>query len=771
MAQAGLSTILGATGVTLTFSTGTKADEIWQVRNVELEEAVSTLYWARIELGSDELSASAAALLGESASLTIDRDHGSRVLHGIVEQVKQAESSQGQRVVRIVLVPALAALDHISHARVFEKQTVIQVIETVINGGLEPFKRSLQPSKLVRNDYPQRELIVQHRETDLAFVQRLLAEEGLWYYFRHPEDSKVEQLFICDSPKSIPAISDSPEVELSRDWDSQTGHEAITAFNSTEELRTTTIQVRQYNWTNPGRFEEMTEHVKKPSPFESKRPLSRGEHGDLVGSDYAKERYGKFDVKAQALLRLEAWRADRHTFSGKSNVLLLQPGHFFKLDDVEYLVLQVAHQGNMVVNGERVARYGDYTNSFVCLKRELPYRPHRIDKPRIAGIQTATVIDQAGGKVTPETGAQGNDIATDEHGRVRVKFHWDTTPAGKGGTTSGWVRVAQSWAGAGWGSQFVPRVGMEVVIQFIDGDVDQPLVTGCVYNGENPPPYAKAPTQSGIKTQSSIKPGDYNELRFDDAAGHEQIYVRAQKDYVEDVLNDHTTTVTGKQTQVVKKSQTETVNGSATLSVGGKRTKTVGGEKENGEEITIKGERKTTITKKHTEIFQDEHEVTVTKAVKENYLATHERTVTETQTLEAKADKLEHVVGSYELTTDQAYVLNQAATKLTLEGGKVALDAAGAISVTRGPATIDIDDGGNIAFKTTGAISFEVGPNKITISMSGIELESPAGVSAKVAPSELALTPASASMKSVNTTVEASAVCSIKGTAMVGLNS
>lgn len=746
--------------VEYTFSTTAKDQPRWSVRGLTLVESISEPYTIDLELGSEELPRNPAAMLGKSCTVTFSRA-ASRSAHGIVASIRDGVSTAAVTVVHLTIVPALAVLAHVSSSRIFSEISISDLALAELERAFEPFQRRAALD-LMQAEYPKREYIVQHRESDHAFLHRILAEQGLWYYFQHPPgDAQVEYMVITDSPQKAPAIADDPELELLRERERSPTQEGITSFAPQKTIGTNGLRVRQFDWTHP----ELMEDVEKTVPESSGLQLGRYEHGDVACFDYRTPQYRKHDSEAQAKLRLERCQREREVYRGESNALLLRPGHYMRVEGKEYLITRVVHVGSTVFNTGSAAHRGEYHNDFECVPRERPYRPQLPEKPRIVGVQTAWVVGRDGGIDAPRSSAQGEDIVTDEHGRVRVKFHWDLTKAGKGGTCSCWVRVAQSWAGSGWGTHFIPRVGMEVVVQFVDGDPDRPLITGCVYNGLNPPPYRDEPTRSGIKTASSVDPSRYNELRFEDAKDREHVFLRAQKDLVEHVLHDHITTVHGDQNQNVKGSQSETIDGAQSLSVSGKRSKKVKG----AEDIHVERERTTTVIRKHTERFEDAHDISVGKAVTETYHASHERTVAGTQKFEAKADKLERVAGTYELTTDTSFVLNQGATKLTFEGETVALDAANSISVKRGPASIDIDAGGNIAVKTGSSITLEAGGSKLAISASGIELNG-MQIAATAGSSALALTSASASLSSVNTTVEATAVCAIKGTASIALN-
>jgi type VI secretion system secreted protein VgrG len=745
-------------GVEYKFYTAAEDQPVWSVRALSAIESISGTYTIELELGSDETPRNPYAMLGKSCSVRFSRA-AQRWVHGVVASIADGASTAALTVVHLTIVPALAALKHVSSSRIFSEIAIGELAQGELEKVFKPFKRSVTLD-LMQTEYPKREYIVQHRESDLTFFDRILAEQGLWYYFEHPSgEDQAERLVITDSVQKAPAISDEPELELLRERERSPTQEAITSFGLQDAIGTNGVRVRQFNWTHP----DVVEDVEKSASDASGLALGAYEHGDVAGFEYQAPRYRKHETEAQAQLRLERHQHGRHVYRGESNVVLMRPGHFMVVEGTEYLITRVTHLGKTVFNTGGAAHRGEYHNTFECIPRERAYRPHLPEKPRMVGVQTALVVGRDGGTQAPGSSAHGEDIVTDEHGRVRVKFHWDLTTAGKGGSSSCWVRVAQGWAGQGWGTQFIPRVGMEVVVQFVDGDPDRPLITGCVYNGLNPPPYRDKPTQSGIRTASSVDLSRYNELRFEDAKDQEQIFVRAQKDYVEEVLNDHSTTVTGNQRNTVKKSQTESIRGDQSLAVTGKRTKVVGGDEENGEEITVKGERKTTVTKRHIEILQSEHDVTVTKSVTESYLLEHTRKVKGPQTFALEKDKTETIQGTYNLTTDTGYRLTQGGSMLTLEGDNVSLKTPGPFSVdVNAAATLTLDGQGNIVLKGNAAISLEVGANKIAISPSGIEI-SGMQVAVTAGSSSLELGPAGANLKGVMTTVEAQTMCAVKG--------
>jgi type VI secretion system secreted protein VgrG len=746
--------------VQYSFSTSATVDAGFHVLSVSLEEAISGTYSARITLNTGEDWVKADDLRGRSASLTIHRSSQARTLHGIVERVLRGRRRNHEHFLTVTLVPALAMFRHMITSRTFLGKTVPEIVKEVLEQPLkERFGRALVLD-FDHREFPQREYVVQYQESDYAFVTRLLADEGIWFYFREPSDGgDGEELVLTNAKEKAQSIAEDPALLLADDRETGTGQEHVSAFVPEDSTTSTSMHVRHYNYTHSDVPEEVTEKARDGSGLE----LPAYEFGGVHGTDYGAREYRKHDTDTQARHRLQALRASQRRFSGRSNAILLRTGHVIELDGHRYLVVSARHDGSTEAGAEQSAHFGTYGNSFTCIPAEVDYRPARQKKPSIPGYVSAIVADRSGKTKIPTSSEDGEDIVTDEYGRVFVKFPWDLTPADGTGMKSCPVRVAQLWAGRRWGTQFIPRVGMEVMVAFEGGDPDRPAIHGCLPNMPNEPPYAGKPTQSGIKTASSVDPSRYNEIRFEDAKDQEQIFVRAQKDFVEEVLNDHTTTVSANQKQVVKKSQAETVNGNASLTVGGKRTKTVGGDKEHGEEITVKGERKTTVTKKHTEAFLDEHEVTVTKKAAEIYNDEHSRVVKGPQNFQLETDRIETIKGEYQLTTDKALRITQGNTTLVLEGNSVALNTPGPFTVdVNGGASVSIDGQGNVALKGNTSISFEVGGNKITISMSGIEI---AGTQVAVAagPGSLELGPAGTSLKGAMTTVEGEAVCAVKG--------
>ena len=332
----------------------------------------------------------------------------------------------------------------------------------------------------------------------------------------------------------------------------------------------------------------------------------------------------------------------------------MAPGKVFEMTghprglDGRYLLVSVSHSfsGN------------SGSNTFHCIPANVPFRARRVTpKPRVPGIQTAKVV-----------GPSGEEIHTDEHGRVKVQFHWDRHGANDD-HSSCWMRVMQPWAGAGWGFVFIPRIDMEVVVTFVNGDPDRPLVTGSMYNDANIPPHALPDnkTKSTIYTNSSLGGDGYNELTFEDAAGEEQIITHAQKDYNETVENNHSTTVHGNQTNGVDGNHSETVGGEQTLSV----SKT----------------REVNVTQDHTETIGGHQTVNVS--------GDQETNVT--------LDRRVNVSGAQMVGVDGGYSSHEVdGHHLLRTTGNVTIEAAGSITIQSGTATTVVSIDGNALEITAG---------------------------------------------------------------------
>lgn len=567
----------------------------WRVlRLLRLDEGLSKPYECELELAKPVAEDMPAfdSLLGDACVLSWWRRPPAGVerrLCGIVRSVSYRGVRAGEHVIRVEIVPALWTLSQRTNSRVFQDKDVREVVEAVVKEGFANYpQRGIDLSGL-KTVYPKREYYVQYGETDLAFVTRLLAEYGITYYFSH--DGKGETLALVDDNTSyaICATVGGAPIPVRGDSGSEQS-ERVTHFDVEVRLRSTSFVVREFDWTQPALAREHA--VRSPDERDYER-----EHYEpsppVALHSYSGTSYQNAAVQLHAQVWQEAESGLTAIANGKSNVVGLIPGTIVSITghqahelDGDYLVTEVRHEG---VAEEAVLRdlAGDqslaqYANVFSCVPAAAIVRPPRpARRSRIFGPLTATVV-----------GPKNEEVYTDEHGRIKVQFHWDRLGA-RNEHSSCWIRVAQSWGGAGLGTMFIPRVGMEVVTAFLDGDPDRPLVVGCVYNGTNLPPHVlpDEKTKSYIHTKSSPDGMGFNELSFEDAKGSEQIYLHAEKDLVEEVKNDHHATIggnesvqiTGDQSTAITGKQDVSIDESLTIHVKGSQSVTIdGGEAAGG---------------------------------------------------------------------------------------------------------------------------------------------------------------------------------------------
>ncbi|HMI86626.1 MAG TPA: type VI secretion system tip protein VgrG [Polyangiaceae bacterium] len=710
-----------------------------EMKSMSGREELGRPFEYELELLSTDTNLDLAELLGKPMTVRLELTPlRYRYWNGIVTDVGFAGSHGRHALYRLTLRPRLSLLERTSNCRIFQNQSVPTIVKAVIQEHGFSAKESLS------GHYASREFVVQYEETDFHFVSRLLEQEGIYYFFRHEEEQ--HELVLSDAysahatqpgyeslPYFPPDVHRASEIESIDRWELQ------------QRLVSAGYVAKDYD------FERPLARPESVSLNDGDRALKSSEVFDYAGA-YLYPKQAEEDYKAAnnetqrdlyARVRMEEGHASFERIVAHSNARGLVVGSLFTLTEFprpeqnrEYLI--VSSQFELRAH-ELESAGAPVEEPFRCrigvLHSRRPFRPKRIAaKPLIRGPQTAIIV-----------GPDDDEIWTDQYGRVKVQFHWDRLGEGDE-NSSCWVRVAQIWAGSNWGGIHIPRIGQEVIVEFLEGDPDRPIITGRVYNRDNMPPYELPAnqTQSGIKSRSS-KGGaasNFNEIRFEDLKGKEELFIQAERN----------------QTTKVKQAQS--------ISVGASRSKTVGAD----ETITVNGKRTTHVVKKDTVNLDDEHEMTVKLKVTETFKDDHKLTITGKQETKIDKDKTEHVVLAYELTTDKKFNLTQGATSLTFEGNAVTLDAAGPVTIKRGPATVSIDAAGKISISTPVGISLECGPSSMTLSPSGIEL-SAAKVAVSAAASSLELSPATAKLSSAVTTVEATTICNVKGMAMLNLNS
>jgi len=385
--------------------------------------------------------------------------------------------------------------------------------------------------------------------------------------------------------------------------------------------------------------------------------------------------------------------------------------------------------------GEVVGADEPFVATYQLLDAETPFRPRRTaGKPRMGGPQTALVV-----------GPATEEIWTDELGRVRVQFDWDRLGQRDEKSTC-WVRTAHAWAGPRWGGLHVPRIGQEVLVRFLDGDPDRPIVAGSLYSADNLPPYGLpgAATQSGIKSRSS-KGGtaaNYNELRFEDEKGAEELHLQAERD----------------MSTVVKHCQTLWVGADRSLVVGQDETNLVRANRD----LTVRSDDEQTKVKDSV-LIKGAHDKTITGPVLQIYADDHSRKVDGEQELLEEKNKHEHVKQAYTLTTDKKFQLNQGDTSMTFRSKNVTLDSAGEIVVTAGGATVSLDQAGLTTFESPAGITLTCGGSSIAVTPGGVAIAAPAFTMAAGGGSKMSLGADAVAISSKKVAIEATSVCKLRG--------
>jgi type VI secretion system secreted protein VgrG len=549
------------------------------------KEGLSELFHLDIEaIAENSVVVDFDALLGEPIKLTVQTNVGVRCFHGICVAAGQGASDETFTTYHLEVVPKLWLLTKTFQSRIFQDVSVPEILEKVFGGLTVDYK--------VNGAHPTRNYTVQYRESDYDFAHRLMAEEGIYFFFA--TKAGEEKLIVTDAPlvDAAVAVNGCTLIYKSVQDDIEDDEDIVSSWLKRREVKSGKVSLWDYNFVKP--------HLALDSASK-KSAFSKLEIYDYSEGDENKDHVERGDRIAKIRLEQEWARGTR--CDGGSNCGQVAPGLKFTLKPKmpggphgEFFVTSVEHTVKM--NGSYRSGEGvrfDYDNSFECIPFAVPFRtPPTTPKPIIAGTQTAVVV-----------GPAGSEIYTDEHSRVKVHFFWDRLEKKEDAKSSCWIRVATPWAGKGWGMIHIPRVGQEVVVAFLEGDPDRPLIVGSVYNAEMVPPYPLPgnKTQSGIQTRSSLggSPANFNQIRFEDKKGSELVTIHAEKDQAIGVEHDEahwvghdrTKTIDHDETTHVKHDRTETVDNNETITIHGKRTETV----DKDETITIHANRTETVDK------------------------------------------------------------------------------------------------------------------------------------------------------------------------------
>jgi type VI secretion system secreted protein VgrG len=611
-----VTTPLGADALLLETFTGT--------------EALSELF--EFELGLLAEADTAVAfdqLLGQSATAQVTLpDDSQRYFNGVISRFSQGATVPGALggttfvQYRATLVPKLWLLTRKAQSRIFQQLSVPDILKQVLTG--------LDVSWELQGTFQPRDYCSQYRETDFAFASRLMEEEGIYYYFRHSDGS--HQLVVANTPQSHDDVPGPTSLIYETVLGGSREEDRILSWEKVQELRSGKETLWDHSFELPG------QNLEAKQSIQDTVAVGTVTHKLKVGGNEAFELYDYPGGYAQRFDGVDPGGADRAAdvqkifqdntrtagirmqqeavagllITGRSDCRHLCAGHKFSLTrhpnaNGDYVLTRVTHAASLAGAYTDSDDEPSYTNLFSCIPAALPYRPPQVTpKARVYGTQIGIVV-----------GPSGEEIFTDKYGRVKVQFPWDRQGA-KDANSSCWVRVGSIWAGKQWGAIHIPRIGQEVIIAYEEGDPDQPIIVGSVYNAEQMPPYTLPDnrTQTGIKSRSSLQGSDenFNELRFEDKKGSEQIYFHAEKNFDRVVENNDTLKVgfekkdQGDQTVEIFNNQStkigagkgDAADGSHTLDVFNNQTVTIGsgnGQNSDGSQTTTVYKDRTTTLK------------------------------------------------------------------------------------------------------------------------------------------------------------------------------
>jgi len=652
----------------------------FEVVSFELDEAISMPFQLKLELVSFEDDVDFGQLLDKPVLFTIWRgERALRYVHGLVSTFSQGETGFHRTRYRALVEPVLARAGLRSNWRIFQQQTVPQILEIMLK------RQGITGYELKSIDkHEVREFCVQAGETDLDFIARLAAEEGFVYRFEHTP--KLHKLLITDRLLGLGQISQGAikvedEDEGFFEQDDTDPNQVLYHANSggdqarpclrrlrySEQVRTARQVQRDYTFTHPAYRQEQ-----RADGSDLKHQSTTYERFDYPG------RYKREAVGAPfTATRITAWRHDARLAEVEGDDERLQPGLSFTLTEhprkdlnMHWRVTRVHHEGTQFTSLQEEAAGAQqgtrYTQEAVLVPGRIEWRPAPLPKPRIDGPQMATVV-----------GPKGEEIYCDQWGRVKVSFPWDRESQDNE-FSSCWVRVSQGWAGGSWGSMAIPRIGQDVIIQYVDADPDQPMITGRTYCGNQLPPYdlPKHKTRMTIKSQTHKGKG-FNELRFEDELGKEEVFIHAQRDQNNIVGHDETTRVGNDRTERVERDETISIGQDRLEEVARDESVVIGQNRvhEIGNDDSLSIGRTHTITTGKDRIEQvGNHRQDITKANHTVEIGGHLEQVVAGHHKLKTGEAIRHTTKVYDIQVTESLTIRSPAGLLRIDGAGVTLD-------------------------------------------------------------------------------------------------
>jgi type VI secretion system secreted protein VgrG len=664
------------------------------------QEALGTPFSYSLTLLSEDPNISRTKVLGQPMDVEIKLDSGNfRYFSGIVTYFAKTGIAVRHTRYAAVVQPKLSLLEYTRDCRIFFDHKGPELASDL----LSHYGGAITSGKL-QGSYRKREYCVQYRESCFNFIQRLLQDEGIYYFFQHEKGKHT--MVLADSSSAHATVSGYEEVPVlpKRRRQART-EEHFWSLNVAGALfpgKFTSLQGYDYAKLRPKAVQLQNQPSSAPDPG--------ADYDDYDNPDGLTE---KADAEADAQVRMESDLVANTIIEVEGNAMGLGVGDLVKLvrpatgdedynpfwsdDDFgkEYLITSASYSISIdqYETGDVVGSDEPFKATFTLLDSQTQFRPRRLaHKPRIEGPQTAQVV-----------GPAGEEIYTDKLGRVKVQFDWDRLGA-LDQKSSCFVRVSQAWAGKQWGAIHIPRIGQEVIVEFLDGDPDRPIITGRVYNADSMPPYTLPDnkTQSGIKSRSSKggSPSNFNEIRFEDLKGKEEVFIQAEKDENITVKNNQSTavgvdrslSVGNDETVSIGNNRTETVGTDEKIDIGSNRTETVGVD----ESVTIGANQTLTVGADRTKSVGANETVTIGAASTETIGASRSVTIAVAYQLTVGAAVNETIGGAKAEEIGAAKSVNVGAASSETVGGNKSLSAGGNISESAG---------GNIAISAKANLS------------------------------------------------------------------
>ncbi|NSX53686.1 type VI secretion system Vgr family protein [Parasulfitobacter algicola] len=672
----------------------------------QVDEGLSCITQTQIEFMSTDLDLDLQKLVGERLCLEIDAPKDKiRYFQGHCVATEYLGSHGEQGYFRATVRPWLWFLTRTSNCRIFQDKSVIDIIKEIFGQrGFSDFKDK------TKHSYTKRTYCVQYRETDFAFISRLMEEEGIYYY--HSHDKTKETLILTDEASTHKAVEDHGEIDFfHRGAQYQRDEDHIFEWRGSESIQTGKVTLQDYDFEKP------------KSDLQSVKALTKGKHAYNSYEVYEYPgRHG--DVRTgehHARVKVEGYAAHCQRSRAACNVRQMAVGAKFKLkkhprkaENAEYLVISARHQlqidtdlldqeiVNAILGPTLDFERSNSSDMYRCVIEVQPindpYRaPQITPRPENPGVQTAIVV-----------GKRGEEIWTDKYGRVKVQFHWDREGK-KDETASCWVRTAVPWSGKNWGMISIPRVGQEVVVQFEAGDPDRPIITGMVYNDETKVPYdlPSNQTQTGIKTNRTKGGGGFSELVFEDKKDAEFVRLQSERDFKQIIKNNAEITVglehkkEGFFKQTIHGDKTETIQegdhsftvakGEETIKIAKKRTTTVGG----ADKLTVDQDQNFSIKGAKTDVISKGYEIDVGSAL--------EITAKSKITLNCGGSKIEMTPSKVTISSAQIDIKADATAKLTA-GGQLKMEGKGQAAL-KGAGMLKLEGGGMTQLKSSGLLN------------------------------------------------------------------